>query len=289
MTNTNKPAALRNWIVIVDRAVDGAPIYAGELDGTRCGVRKLDNASRFTKIGAKRVLSGFAQAAALGLAIAVEVSNSGGLTDEPERVGVRLGLGGTGQRELTFLVKTTEEERAEVRAQVAAIKPYRKRTHRPDYARGRARMEAAGAAAVVAEDQAKGSSARCWLVRIYYISAGDELLCFDAGPYVSAVASRVASENAQPEVYVPPAGKTRRKDEPMYKSATEIPQPEAFKRDEIGADAIAQGCVRRPAAGARLVRLPSQSRDGYEYSCAECRELEGCQPDCSVAPWNIDP
>jgi len=56
---TNKSS--RNWLVVLDGQPDaGTAVYLGELDaGIRQGVRKLDNALRFTKLGAQRVVRAY--------------------------------------------------------------------------------------------------------------------------------------------------------------------------------------------------------------------------------------
>ena len=140
------------------------------------------------------------------------------------------------------------ERREEFARDVLAIKPLRRRSSKVDHARARARLEAAGSKAIAEADRATpeelaSSKGRKWLVRIYYWSEGGELLCFDAGPYHRATADRVAGEHARQD-YRP------RQSSP--------PSAEVFDRDQVGADAIAQGDVRRPVRGARLVVLPSQ-------------------------------
>ena len=139
------------------------------------------------------------------------------------------------------------ERREEFARDVLAIKPLRRRSSKVDHARARARLEAAGSKAIAEADRATpeelaSSKGRKWLVRIYYWSEGGELLCFDAGPYHRATADRVAGEHARQD-YRP------RQSSP--------PSAEVFDRDQR-ARAIAQGDVRRPVRGARLVVLPSQ-------------------------------
>lgn len=57
----------KNTVVVVD-TIGGEPVYLGELDpGIRQGVRKLENATRFTATGAKRVLAGYSGAYAKSL------------------------------------------------------------------------------------------------------------------------------------------------------------------------------------------------------------------------------
>lgn len=144
-------------------------------------------------------------------------------------------------------------------------RPSRYRAPKVDHARARARIEAAGLARLEELDrEVATSSAQRWLVRIYYLSAGDEVLCFDAGPFFLQTAERVKSENTGPVVYVPDArSKAEKRKGPREIGETWAPPPgryaaEVFDRDEIGADAIAQDRVRAPRHGARLVVLPSQ-------------------------------
>lgn len=158
------------------------------------------------------------------------------------------------------------ERREEFARDVLAIKPLRRRSSKVDHARARARLEAAGSKAIAEADRATpeelaSSKGRKWLVRIYYWSEGGELLCFDAGPYHRATADRVAGEHAAPQDFVPdetPRRKPRKLEEMYRPRQSSPPSAEVFDRDQVGADAIAQGDVRRPVRGARLVVLPSQ-------------------------------
>jgi hypothetical protein len=55
MTTTNA----KTWLVILLTDTQG-PVYLGELDrGMRSGVRRIENAVRFTRVGAKRVAAGY--------------------------------------------------------------------------------------------------------------------------------------------------------------------------------------------------------------------------------------
>ncbi len=161
----------------------------------------------------------------------------------------------------------TIAERDEVIAAVRAIKPTRRRARaQPNHERARARMESRGLAALELPDRDPPTHARRWIVRVYYHSEGDELLCFDAGPLTIQAADALASEFQNRQIFNPAKGKRRRKDEPMWIDDPNAPGPSAekFDRDEIGADAIAQGRYRAPAHGARLVVLPSQAHRPVE-------------------------
>ena len=69
-----KTKSERNWVVVVDTY--GGPTYIGELgDGIRQGVRKLENATRFTARGAMRVLNAYPSAKADGTAYAMQVAS----------------------------------------------------------------------------------------------------------------------------------------------------------------------------------------------------------------------
>lgn len=60
-----KTKGKREWAVVVDQTLGGAPVYIGVLDGCgRQGVLQLANATRFTEVGAKRVLAGYPMAVA---------------------------------------------------------------------------------------------------------------------------------------------------------------------------------------------------------------------------------
>jgi len=166
--------------------------------------------------------------------------------------------------QLTFAAACPEVVRENIREAMDAVKSPR-RAPRVKPARARALIEAAGSRAIAEPDRVAGSAARKWLVRIYYVSAGGELLCFDAGPFVDVVASRVASEHAARQVYVPSKSRKPRKTSEMYRDEDgAVPSAEKFDRDEVGADAIAQGRYRSPNHGARLVVLPSQQHKQVE-------------------------
>jgi hypothetical protein len=51
-------ANTKTWLVVLLTDVQG-PVYLGELDRVRSGVRRIDNAVRFTRVGAKRVAAGY--------------------------------------------------------------------------------------------------------------------------------------------------------------------------------------------------------------------------------------
>lgn len=169
------------------------------------------------------------------------------------------------------------ERREQLARDVIAVKPLR-RPGRVKPERARALIEAAGGRALAEADRATPeelatSKGRKWLVRIYYWSEGGELLCFDAGPYHRQTADRVAGEHAARVDFVPDEKPRRkaRKLEDMYRPRqADPPGAEVFDRDEIGADAIAQDRVRRPARGARLVVLPSQQSNPVE-SCEDTK------------------
>lgn len=82
--------ANKHWVVVLDS--EGSPLpgncYLGEYtSGVRSGVRRIENAVRFTLVGAKRIARSYTYSAAGGLnartAKIAEVSRSGGLTSEP--------------------------------------------------------------------------------------------------------------------------------------------------------------------------------------------------------------
>jgi hypothetical protein len=68
----------RDWVVVLDgHHADGTATYVGELDaGLRQGVKRLTNASRFTKAGARRVLAGYPSDATAGRAYTVQLTRS---------------------------------------------------------------------------------------------------------------------------------------------------------------------------------------------------------------------
>lgn len=52
----------RRFLVVVGTTVDGNPVYLGAFDGSlrnTCGVQRIENAIRYTRIGAARVARGF--------------------------------------------------------------------------------------------------------------------------------------------------------------------------------------------------------------------------------------
>lgn len=165
--------------------------------------------------------------------------------------------------------------REELASAMIAIKTTKRGRPAANYERGRAKLESAGAKSLELVDREPPANARKWLVRIYYRSAGDELLCFDAGPFFLATAEKVRAEHKATQVYVPdtrPAATQKRKPrkvEDMYRDAGDAPSAEMFDRDEVGADAAAQGRTRQPNHGARLVVLPSQHYRQVELVDAE--------------------
>jgi hypothetical protein len=74
----------RDWVVVLDgQHSAGTATYLGELDpGIRQGVKKLENATRFTKAGARRVLAGYPIATTAGHAYTVQLTRSE-LTEPP--------------------------------------------------------------------------------------------------------------------------------------------------------------------------------------------------------------
>lgn len=73
MTNTNTK---RNWVVVVDTH-NGVESYLGSCtpgidvsigsnvrEDDRCGVRRIENALRFTKVGAQRLAKGYTNGSA---------------------------------------------------------------------------------------------------------------------------------------------------------------------------------------------------------------------------------
>lgn len=166
-------------------------------------------------------------------------------------------------------------QREELASAMIAIKTTKRARPAANYERGRAKLEAAGAKPLELDDREPPASARKWLVRIYYRSAGDELLCFDAGPFFLQTAEKVRAEHKAVQVFVPderPAATQKRKPrklEDMYRDASGVPSAEMFDRDEVGADAAAQGRTRQPNHGARLVVLPSQRYRPVETVDAE--------------------
>jgi hypothetical protein len=68
----------RDWVVVIDgQHAAGTATYLGELDrGVRQGVKKLANATRFTRVGARRVLADYPSAVAEGNAYSVQLTRS---------------------------------------------------------------------------------------------------------------------------------------------------------------------------------------------------------------------
>ncbi len=167
-------------------------------------------------------------------------------------------------------VPDTIAERDAVLVAMRTIKTTRRARPRPNHERARAKLEARGLDALELPDRDPATPARKWIVRVYYRSEGDELLCFDAGPLTVQAADALASEFTTRQIFNPAKGKRRLKSEPMYIDDPHAPGPSAekFLRDEIGPDAIAQGRCRAPSHGARLVVLPSQAFRPVEV-CAE--------------------
>lgn len=168
-----------------------------------------------------------------------------------------------GQCFLEFYAETPEDVRAAKRAELESVRTRKRRTipENERHVRAAIAWDKRALETLELEDGFAPSSARKYVVRIYYRSAGDELLCFDVHRMTSQGATALAAEYAARQVYVAPSGKRRRKDEPFYVDAPDsLPSAEMFLADEIGADAEAQGRTRQPVHGARLVILPSQQR-----------------------------
>lgn len=131
---------------------------------------------------------------------------------------------------------------------IAAVRPLR-RAGRPSPERARAVFEAAGARALAEDDRSAASASARWLVRVYYRSAGGEILCFDAGPFARQTADRVAGLHAARQIFV--EKRDRRTGAGMYQDHPDDP-PSAEVLRVADAGAIA------PGHSARLVVLPSQ-------------------------------
>ena len=148
-----------------------------------------------------------------------------------------------------------------MRAAMESVRTRKRRTVPENERHVRAHLAAEKQALAILEleDSFAPSSARKYVVRIYYRSFGDELLCFDVHRMTVQGATALAAEYAARQVYNAPKSKRRGKDEPFYVDApSSLPSAEMFLADEIGADAEAQGRTRQPKLEARLVVLPSQ-------------------------------
>lgn len=166
-----------------------------------------------------------------------------------------------GQCFIDFYAETPEGERAKVLGAIESVRT-RKRRSVPEnerHVRAHLAAEKQAQATLELEDGFAPSAARKFVVRIYYRSFGDELLCFDVHRMTVQGATTLVAEYAAPQVYNAPKRKRRGKDEPFYVDAPNtLPSAEMFLADEIGADAEAQGRTRQPKLEARLVILPSQ-------------------------------
>lgn len=193
--------------------------------------------------------------------------------------------------QLTFAAETELEERAELESAIAAVRTPRRSPAKPNHELARRRIEVAGERALESPDEPAASRRAKWYVRIYYRSAGDELLCFDAGPFVRAVADRVKSEHTAPQVYVEPTGR-RHKDAPMYVDAAGwAPSAEVLAGRTARVPIGTPDVTSTPKLGALLVVLPSQLEQRADEDpcrpCPECGSDELCRPECVVAPWNL--
>jgi hypothetical protein len=57
----------KTWLVVL-HTDDRGPVYLGEFDrGNRCGVRQVEDAIRFTRVGALRVASGYTAPKAMAI------------------------------------------------------------------------------------------------------------------------------------------------------------------------------------------------------------------------------
>lgn len=89
-----------------------------------------------------------------------------------------------------------------------------------------------------------------WFVRIFYVSQGDELLCFDAGPFV-----RITADNAKRDAshYAPGPKWSKEHSTWITPPDGNLPQPEVWHSTRDGEKIVA----RTNALGARHIVLPS--------------------------------
>ena len=137
----------------------------------------------------------------------------------------------------------SEEQRAELREEIAAIRTRRRASARPNYERARAEAERHGAAVLAKQDDAHASRVP-WTVRIYYRSLGDELLCFEVTGLTERAAKTLTAAHRQVDAEV--AWGRRRK--------VSAPGSDAYDAEQWPAHRSAPS-IRH---GARLVVLRSQ-------------------------------
>lgn len=62
-----KTTTAKTWLVVL-HTDDRGPVYLGEIDyGVRQGVRQIENAVRFTRVGAHRVAAGYTAPKAMAI------------------------------------------------------------------------------------------------------------------------------------------------------------------------------------------------------------------------------
>lgn len=158
------------------------------------------------------------------------------------------------------------------------------------------RYERAGARAVTAPDERPAAP---WMLRIYYVSAGDDRVYAEFGGLTEANARALADEYSKlgtrgaasdAECWAVRRPMTLCKGECRDKTG------KLRKKAERAACKLCSGSGKVPVPPPaprglwRQVRFPSEQAGvgDYIYSCAECGQLEGCEPSCSVAPWNLE-
>jgi len=116
-------------------------------------------------------------------------------TDDRGRTVVHVANASGGQTVITWAKHpigdpaTVEADRAHIVHEIGSIKTAR-RSVRVNHVKARERFEARGLAAITAVEPSSAKPTH--VVRIYYTSQGDELLCFDAGPMSRAAADSLA-------------------------------------------------------------------------------------------------
>lgn len=178
------------------------------------------------------------------------------MTDDRGREIVRVANASGGQTEITWAKHpvgdpaTVESERVRIVSAIETLKTLR-RTLRVNHAKARERFEARGLAAMA--ERSTPHAAPTHVVRIYYVSQGDELLCFDAGPMSLRAAATLASETDRD---------------------SGVRRGMHGQRDVVAEVIDTRKGPIKPPKGARLVVLPSQMHERGEVASVATADSE---------------
>lgn len=179
-----------------------------------------------------------------------------------------------GQISLGFYRGVPPDVRADFRARLSAMLRPRRHYAKRIIIRPDAMVRDGDRALAEADHNPSAHNACVWFVRVFYMSAGDELLCFDAGPFVRVTADR-AKADASHYVRGDRWDDTRKE---WIRTPDPTPQPIVWHATRE-ADKIS---ALTNARGARHAVLPSQRavlQHNYNEAIAKDPTLARSQPE----------